>query len=87
MCAADRRINKNWCWEEFSDDGHVVQFFQEIFWMLIPDIALYRLVELTSGSIVIDGVDVSTIGLTDLRKAMAIIPQDPVSIPYCYLCF
>ena len=42
-------------------------------------IALYRIVELTSGSIFLDGVDISTIGLTDLRKALAIIPQDPVS--------
>jgi ABC-type multidrug transport system fused ATPase/permease subunit len=48
--------------------------------MLIPGLALYRLVELSSGSIVIDGVDVSTIGLTDLRKGLAIIPQEPVSI-------
>ena len=36
------------------------------------------MVELSSGSVTIDGVDVSKIGLTDLRKALAIIPQDPV---------
>ncbi|KAF8622837.1 hypothetical protein AX15_006712 [Amanita polypyramis BW_CC] len=41
-------------------------------------IALYRLVELSSGSICIDGVDISQIGLTDLRSTLAIIPQDPV---------
>ena len=43
-------------------------------------LALYRLVELSSGSVTIDGVDVSKIGLTDLRKALAIIPQDPVRL-------
>jgi ABC-type multidrug transport system fused ATPase/permease subunit len=42
--------------------------------------ALFRIVELSSGSILLDGVDVSQIGLTDLRKSLAIIPQDPVSI-------
>lgn len=39
--------------------------------------ALFRLVELSEGSIHIDGIDISTVGLYDLRSRMAIIPQDP----------
>lgn len=39
--------------------------------------ALFRIAELSAGSITIDGQDISTIGLHDLRSRMAIIPQDP----------
>ncbi|KAI5957926.1 hypothetical protein CANMA_004358 [Candida margitis] len=40
--------------------------------------ALYRLSELDSGRIEIDGIDISKLGLRDLRSKLSIIPQDPV---------
>lgn len=40
--------------------------------------ALYRLSELQSGKIIIDGIDISKLGLKDLRSKLSIIPQDPV---------
>ncbi|KAF9221251.1 P-loop containing nucleoside triphosphate hydrolase protein [Gyrodon lividus] len=39
-------------------------------------LTLYRIVELSGGSIVLDGIDISTIGLKDLRTKISIIPQD-----------
>ncbi|KAJ3080533.1 hypothetical protein HDU99_008120, partial [Rhizoclosmatium hyalinum] len=41
-------------------------------------LAMFRIVEPCGGRIVIDGVDISGIGLDDLRGALTIIPQDPV---------
>ncbi|KAK7259662.1 hypothetical protein RIF29_25275 [Crotalaria pallida] len=40
--------------------------------------ALFRLVELQKGRIIIDGCDISKFGLADLRKVLTIIPQSPV---------
>ncbi|KAL0304367.1 UNVERIFIED_CONTAM: ABC transporter C family member 10 [Sesamum radiatum] len=39
--------------------------------------ALFRLVEPVGGKIVVDGIDISKIGLHDLRSRFGIIPQDP----------
>ena len=39
---------------------------------------LFRILELDEGSIEIDGIDISTLGLAQLRKAVAMLPQDPI---------
>ncbi|XP_023083270.1 multidrug resistance-associated protein 1-like isoform X2 [Piliocolobus tephrosceles] len=39
---------------------------------------LFRIVERAGGKIIIDGIDISTIGLHDLRGKLNIIPQHPV---------
>ena len=41
-------------------------------------LALFRIVEAAKGSIVIDGIDISSMRLFDLRSRLTIIPQDPV---------
>ncbi|CAJ2666220.1 unnamed protein product [Trifolium pratense] len=39
--------------------------------------SLFRLVEPAGGKIIVDGLDISSIGLHDLRLSFGIIPQDP----------
>jgi ABC-type multidrug transport system fused ATPase/permease subunit len=40
-------------------------------------LSLFRILEADSGSIYIDDIDISTIGLKKLRSSLTIIPQDP----------
>ncbi|GAA5957081.1 hypothetical protein JCM21900_000787 [Sporobolomyces salmonicolor] len=40
--------------------------------------SFFRFVEAHSGSIKIDGIDISKVGLFDLRSRLTIVPQDPV---------
>uniref|UniRef100_UPI00398F0E09 ATP-binding cassette sub-family C member 2 n=1 Tax=Pristiophorus japonicus TaxID=55135 RepID=UPI00398F0E09 len=39
---------------------------------------LFRIIESAGGQLLIDGLDIATIGLHDLRQRLTIIPQDPV---------
>ncbi|KAM6971998.1 ATP-binding cassette sub-family C member 10 [Aplochiton taeniatus] len=40
-------------------------------------LALFRMVELHQGQVLLDGVDISTVRLAQLRSRLSIIPQDP----------
>ncbi|KAF0498182.1 ABC transporter [Gigaspora margarita] len=40
--------------------------------------SFFRFIEQTSGKVIIDGIDITTIGLKDLRTKITIIPQEPV---------
>ncbi|KAG9067480.1 hypothetical protein KI688_012263 [Linnemannia hyalina] len=40
-------------------------------------LGLFRIIEAATGSITIDGIDISTLGLHELRSRLTIIPQEP----------
>ena len=46
-------------------------------------LALFRVVDLASGVIRIDGRDIAGMGLQTLRRGLTIIPQDPVMFTGC----
>lgn len=50
-------------------------------------LALFRLIEPAEGRIIIDDIDVSTIGLHDLRENLTIIPQVSVMESDFYCTF
>ncbi|CAF3989329.1 unnamed protein product [Rotaria sp. Silwood2] len=39
---------------------------------------IFRMGKLVNGQIIIDNIDISTVGLDDIRRRISIIPQDPV---------
>ena len=48
-------------------------------------VAMFRLIEAAGGSIQVDGIPISVLGLHQLRSKLTILPQVPaLSLPYFY---
>ena len=45
--------------------------------VLLSQNLLFRIIELDSGTICIDGIDIAKLGLKQLRSAISMLPQDP----------
>lgn len=41
-------------------------------------VALFRLVPICGGAVLVDGVDTRRVGLLTLRRACAVVPQEPL---------
>ena len=72
----DRNMWSNRCWEVIRKSLRV---WKALFpnWLSQLLLALFRILEPAEGTILIDGVDITKIGLHDLRSAMTIVPQSP----------
>lgn len=44
-------------------------------------LTLLKMVHKQTGSIVVDGVDISTLSCSDIRLALNVVPQDPLLLP------
>ncbi len=44
-------------------------------------LALFRLIDITAGRVLLDGIDVAKIGLDALRRQLAIIPKVEMTCP------
>jgi ABC-type multidrug transport system fused ATPase/permease subunit len=72
----DRNLWPHRCWEVICEFYRVskVRIANQSSQLLL---ALFRILEPAEGTILIDGVDITKIGLHDLRSAMTIVPQSP----------
>lgn len=74
---ADRNRRSYWCWYanlsiHYFSSTHSYKGKSSLLQ------ALFRMVEIQSGKIEIDGVNISVIGLEALRSQLALVPQDSV---------